>query len=89
MAENIELVDLDPNLPDDYEEEQQQEETNVDAEDPDWRDESVIIINGSNPDATKNVRKDVGSKLGKMAGVIRRGYVEDQKNLRGDWYKKY
>ena len=82
MAENIELVDLDPNLPDDYEEEQQQEETNVDAEDPDWRDESVIIINGSNPDATKNVRKDVGSKLGKMAGVIRRGYVEDQKNLR-------
>ena len=35
MAENIELVDLDPNLPDDYEEEQQQEETNVDAEDAD------------------------------------------------------
>ena len=82
MAENIEHVDLDPNLPDDYEEEQQQEETNVDAEDADWRDESVIIINGYNPDATKNVRKDVGSKLGKMAGVIRRGYVEDQKNLR-------
>ena len=28
-----------------------------------------------------NLREDVGSKLGKMAGVIRRGYVADQKNL--------
>ena len=43
------------------------------------RDESVSIINGL--DATMNVRKDVGSKSGKMAGVIRRGYVEDKKNL--------
>ena len=58
---DIELDNLDK-----QEEEQQQEaqqETNID--DDDWRDQSIVIIDTSNPDAEiPNPRKD--------AGVIRR-----------------
>ena len=67
---DIELDNLDR-----QEEEQQQEtqqKTNID--DDDWRDQSIVIIDTSNPDAEiPNPRKD--------AGVIRRAYTEDKKSL--------
>ena len=66
---DIELDNLDR-----QEKEQQQEaqqETNID--DDDWRNESIIVIDTSNPDAIPNPRKD--------AGVIRRAYTEDKKSL--------
>ena len=68
---DIELDNLDRQ---EEEEEQQeaQQETNVD--DDDWRDQSIVIIDTSNPDAEiPNPRKD--------AGVIRRAYTEDKKSL--------
>ena len=68
---DIELDNLDRQ---DEEEEQQeaQQETNVD--DDDWRDQSIVIIGTSNPDAEiLNPRKD--------AGVSRRAYTEDKKSL--------
>ena len=59
------------NLDDKPEEEQQEQETNID----DWRDQSIVIIDTSNPDAEiPNPRKD--------AGAIRRAYTEDKKSLR-------
>ena len=49
----------------------EEEETNIDTE---WRDQGIVIIDTSNPDANiPNPRKD--------AGVIRRAYTEDKKNL--------
>ena len=64
-----ELDNLD-NKPEE-EPEEQQEETNVDT---DWRDQSMIIIDGSNPDAgIPNPRKD--------AAAIKRAYTEDKKSL--------
>ena len=67
---DIELDSLD-NRPEEEPEEQQEEETNIDN---DWRDESIIIIDTSNPDAgIPNPRKD--------AGVIKRAYTEDKKSL--------
>ena len=66
--DDIELDNLD------RQEEQQeaQQETNID--DDDWRDQSIVIINTSNPDAEiPNPRKD--------AGVITRAYTEDKKSL--------
>ena len=68
---DIELDNLDRQ---EEEEEQQeaQQETNVD--DDDWRDQSIVIIDTSNPGAEiPNPRKD--------AGVIRRAYTEDKKSL--------
>ena len=67
----IELDNLDR-----QEEEQQQQgaqqETNID--DDDWRDQGIVIIDTSNPDAEiPNPRKDVG--------VIRRAYTEDKKSF--------
>ena len=46
-------------------------------DDDDWRDQSIVIIDTSNPDAEiPNPRKD--------AGVIRRAYTEDKKSLLRD-----
>ena len=57
--------------PEEEPEEQQEQETNIDD---DWRDQSIVIIDTSNPDAEiPNPRKD--------AGVIRRAYTEDKKSL--------
>ena len=68
--DDIELDNLD-NRPEEEPEEQQEEETNIDN---DWRDESIIIIDTSNPDAgIPNPRKD--------AGAIKRAYTEDKKSL--------
>ena len=61
------------NLDRQEEEQQQQEakqETNIDD---DWRNESIVVIDMSNPDAMPNLRKD--------AGVIRKAYTEDKKSL--------
>ena len=67
--DDIELDNLD-NKPGEEPEEQQEQETNID----DWGDQSIVIIDTSNPDAEiPNPRKD--------AGVIRRAYTEDKKNL--------
>ena len=68
---DIELNNLD-HKPEEEPEEQQEQETNID----DWRDQSIVIIDTSNPDAEiPNPRKDVG--------VIRTAYTED-KNFDGD-----
>ena len=73
MADIHELDNLDR-----QEEEQQQEtqqETNIDHDD--WRDQSIVSIETSNPDAEiPNPRKD--------AGVIRTAYTEDKKSLLGE-----
>ena len=67
--DDIELDNLD-DKPEEEPEEQQEQETNID----DWRDQSIVIIDTSNPDAEiPNPRKD--------AGVIRRAYTEDKKSL--------
>ena len=61
---DIELDNLDK-------QEGREEETNIDD---DWRDQSIVIIDTSNPDAEiPNPRKD--------AGVIRRAYTEDKRSL--------
>ena len=79
--DDIELDDLD-DKPEEEPEEQEEQETNID----DWRDQSIVIIDTSNPDAT-NVRgnldamRDADRELGKRVGVIRRGYTEDKKSL--------
>ena len=66
--DDIDLDNLDkPEEP----EEQQEQETNIDD---DWRDQSIVIIDTSNPHAEiPNPRKD--------ASVIRRAYTEDKKSL--------
>ena len=66
-------IELD-NLDRQEEEQQQQEaqqETNIDNDD--WRNESIVVIDTSNPDAIPNPRKD--------ASAIRRAYTEDKKSL--------
>ena len=55
MAENIKLDDL-GERPEEEPEDQQQEETNVDT---DWRDKSIIIIDGSNPDAVRGNQEEM------------------------------
>ena len=66
-------IELDnPDKPEEEPEEQQEQETNID--DDDWRDQSIVIIDTSNPDAEiPNPIKD--------AGVIRRAYTGDKKSL--------
>ena len=67
--DDIELDNLDK--PEEEPEEQQEQETNIDD---DWRDQSMVIIDTSNPDTEiPNPRID--------AGVIRRDYTEDKKSL--------
>ena len=68
--DDIELDNLD-DKPEEEPEEQQEQETNIDD---DWGDQSIVIIDTSNPDAKiPNPRKD--------AVVIRRAYTEDKKSL--------
>ena len=71
---DIELDNFDKEAEEEQPEDQQEEETNVDT---DWRDESVIIIDGSNPNARKNLNamKDADRELGKRIG-------ETKKNIR-------
>ena len=67
---DIELDNFD-DRPEEEEPEQQEEETNVGN---DWRGQSIVIIDTSNPDAEiPNPKKD--------AAVIRRAYTEDKKGL--------
>ena len=80
MAERIELGDS-GEKPEDQQPEDQQEETNVDDE---WRDESIVIIDGSNPDAVRGDQeemKDADRELGKRIGIRKKGYTEDKKSL--------
>ena len=68
---DIELDNFDDRPEEQEEPEQQEEETNIDN---DWRDQSMVIIGTSNPDAEiLNPKKD--------AAVIRRAYTEDKKIL--------
>ena len=68
--DDIEMDNLDK--PEEEPEGQQEQETNID--DDDWRDQSIVIIDTSNPDSEiPNLKKD--------AGVIRRTYTEDKKSL--------
>ena len=54
-------------------EEEDGEETNVYT---DWRDESVIKLDGSMEE-----EKNADRELGKKIGAMRRSYMEDKKNL--------
>ena len=68
--DDIELDNLDK--PEKEPEGQQEQETNID--DDNWRDQRIVIIDASNPDAEiPNPRKD--------AGIIKRAYTEDKKSL--------
>ena len=70
MDEDSELDNLGDRPP---EEEEEEEETNIDS---DWRDESVIKLDGS-MEEEKNADRELGKKL----GAIKRSYMEDKKNL--------
>ena len=74
MDEDIEL----DNLGEDRIPEEGEEETSTD-----WRDESVIIIGGFNPEIRQGLHaeKQADRELGKIQGVRNRGYTEDKKNL--------
>ena len=77
---DIELDNLDKR-PEEEPENRQEEETNVDT---DWRDESMIIFDTSNPDAVRgdlNAMKDADRELGKGIGAKKRAYTEDKKSL--------
>ena len=73
MDEDIKLDNLgeDP-IP----EEEGEEETSTD-----WRDESVIIMSGFNPELRQGLEeeKQADRELGKIQGVRNRGYTEDKK----------
>ena len=79
--DDIELDNLDK--PEEEPEEQQEQETNID--DDDWRDQSIAIIDASNPDAdirgNLDAMREANRDLGKGLGVIRRAYTEDKKSL--------
>ena len=79
--DDIELDNLDK--PEEEPEEQQEQETNID--DDDWRDQSIVIIDASNPDAdirgNLDAMREANRDLGKGLGVIRRAYTEDKKSL--------
>lgn len=69
--DDIELDNLDRQEEEEVPAEEQEQETNIGD---DWRDQSMVIIDTSNPDArTPSPRRD--------AGVIRRAYTEDKKSL--------
>ena len=75
--DDIELDNL-GDRPVEEEEEIGEEETITD-----WRDESVIIIGGFNPEIRQGLdaEKQADRELGKIQGVRNRGYTEDKKNL--------
>ena len=74
--DDIELDNLGEDQP--IEPEEGEEETNTD-----WRDESVIIMSGFNPEIRQGLEeeKQADRELGKIQGVRNRGYTEDKKNL--------
>ena len=76
MDEDIELDNLGENQP--IEPDEGEEETDMD-----WRDESVIIMSGFNPEIRQGLEKEkqADRELGKIQGVRNRGYTEDKKNL--------
>ena len=79
MDEDIELDNLGEDQP--IEPEEGEEETNTD-----WRDESVIIMSGFNPEIRQGLKEQKRMDTNipnprKDAGVIRRAYTEDKKNL--------
>ena len=60
------------------EEEEGEEETDME-----WRDKSVVIMSGMNPDLRQGLEeeKQADRELGKIQGVRNRGHTEDKKNL--------
>ena len=83
MAENIKLGDL-GERPEEEQPENQEQETNVDDEETDWRNESIPIMRGFNPDDIgdnqENMKK-ADRELGKTIGKMNRTYTEDMKSL--------
>ena len=73
--DDIELDNLGEDQPIEPEE-GKEEETNTD-----WRDESVIIIGGFNPDIRQGIEeeKQADRELFKIQGVRNRRYTEDKK----------
>ena len=61
----------------------EKEETGEEETNMDWRDKSVIIIGGFNPEICQGLdaEKQADRELGKIQGVRNRGYTEDKKNL--------
>ena len=80
MDEDIELDNLGEDQPIEPEE-GEEEETNTD-----WRDESVIIIGGFNPDIRQGIEeeKQADRELGKKIGVMRRSYTKIKKTSLGN-----
>ena len=74
--DEIELDNLGEDQP--IEPEEEEEETDMD-----WRDVSVVIMSGMNPDLRQGLEeeKQADRELGKIQGVRNRGYAEDKKNL--------
>ena len=73
MAERIELGEIGERPEEEQQPEDQQEETNVDD---DWRDESIVIIDGSNPDAVRGNQEEMKAadrELGKKIGTSEKG----------------
>ena len=72
--DEIELDNLGEDQP--IEPEEGEEETDMD-----WRDESVVIMSGMNPDLRQGLEeeKQADRELGKIQGVRNRGYTEDKK----------
>ena len=79
--DDIELDNLGEDRQIEPEEGEEEEETNTD-----WRDESVIIIGGFNPDIRQGIEegKQADRELGKIQGVRNRGYTEDKKTFLGN-----
>ena len=69
---DIELDNLGRQEEEEQQQQEAQQETNIDDDD-NWRNESIVVIDTSNPDAIPNPKKD--------AGEIRRAYIEDKKSL--------
>ena len=76
MDEDIELDNLGEDQP--IEPDEGEEEIGMG-----WRDESVIIMSGFNPEIRQGLEKEkqADRELGKIQGVKNRGYTEDKKNL--------
>ena len=78
--DDIELDNLGEDQPIEPEE-GEEEETNTD-----WRDESVTIIGGLNPEIRQGLdaEKQADRELGKIQGVRNRGYTDDKKTFLGN-----
>ena len=75
--DDIELDNLGEDQPVEPEE-GEEEETSTD-----WRDESIIVMSGFNPEIRQGLEeeKQADRELGKIQGVRNRRYTEDKKNL--------